>query len=255
MPIDFDKMFAQLDEPQKPKEVEHQERTDNARQLIHDIVGRHAEYFADPANRLDFIKGQTAKSFFNLSRYINAKLRGEKPHQLRFHRPEERLGGQLPVMHTPSSVDKRRSFASGFTAIQEYLNTTEDSVEKQVEGVAMATEALIIWVHPFVDGNGRTSRFMAKLIEGGGVDTDPLVEETASSASRRTYYKVRYATKEGRLEDANNDDLILDDDEREQMRTDAEQLPSDIEGMYISIKRLLENDDVRAKSIVARIKN
>ncbi|MDB5161920.1 MAG: hypothetical protein JWM52_428 [Candidatus Saccharibacteria bacterium] len=255
MPIDFDKMFTQLNEPQKPKEVEHQERTDNVRQLIHDIVGPHAEYFTDPANRLDFLKGQTAKSFFYLSRYINAKLRGEKPHQLRLHHPEERRGGQLPMLHTPSASDKHKSFAGGFTAIQEYLNTTEDSVEKQVEGVAMATEALIIWVHPFVDGNGRTSRFMAKLIEDGGVDTDSLVEETASSANRPSYYKVRYATKEGRLEDANNDDLILDDDEREQMRAGAEQLPSDVKGMYLSIKRLLEDDDVRAKSIVARIKN
>jgi hypothetical protein len=254
MPIDFDKMFAQLDEPQKPKEVEHKERTDAVTQLIHDIIGRHAEYFADPANRLDFVKTQTAKSFFLMARYINAKLRGEKPHQLRF-RAEERQGGQLPMAHTPSAADKHKSFASGFSAIQEYLNTTEDSVEKQIEGVAMATEALIIWVHPFIDGNGRTSRFMAKLIEEGGADTDSLVEETASSANRPTYYKVRYATKEGRLEDANNEDLILDDDEREQMRTTAEQLPTDVKGMHLSIKHLLENEDVRSGSIVHRLKS
>lgn len=251
MPIDFDHMFAQLGQPQKPKEVEQQERTDAVKQLMHDVIGRHTEYFSDPNNRLEFIKGQTADSFLQLSRYINAKLRGEKPHHLN-SQPQEMLGAGLPMMHTPSGQDKPAAFASGFTAIQEYLANTEDSIEEQIAGAAKATEALIIWVHPFVDGNGRTSRFLAKLIEDGAVDSEELVKQTVSSADRKTYYKHRYATKEGKLEDANNEDLILDNDEREEMRVAADKLPTDIQAMYANIKRLLEDKTIQAASVTTR---
>ncbi len=253
--LNFDQLFAQLGEPRKPNEEQRQKRVEDAEQLVHDIIGRNAEYFADPENRLEFIKNQSAKDFFYMSQYINAKLRGEKPHELRHFRPEERRGGDLPLTHTPSSKDKRQAFANGFAAVQEYLSSTDDSVEKQIQGAAMATEALIIWVHPFIDGNGRTSRFMSKLIEDGATDIDELVEHTAVSPIRRTYDKIKYVTKESLLIDANDNDLLLEDEEREEMRATAERLPSDVKGMYLSIKRLLENDDVRAQANSRRTLN
>ena len=229
-------------------EEEREIRVEDASKLIHDIIGRNAEFFADSNNRLEFVKGQTAESFFTISQYINAKLRGEKPHELR-RREDEKLGGSLPGMHTPNYTDKPLAFSRGFDAIQEYLSLTTDSTEKQIEGIAMATEALIIWVHPFYDGNGRTSRFMAKLIEEGATDIDTLVQETTQSRFRKATYYSKYLTKEDRLADANNEDIIFeDDDERDEMRKTAENLPPDTEGMYLSIKRLLGSDEVRERS-------
>ena len=243
----FDKIIVEANKPHLTEEQEQEIRTADTQQLIHDIVGKHVEYFADPANRLDFIKNQSAKDFFMLSQYINAKLRGQKPYELR-RQKQEWKGGALPLMHTPASKDKTPAFKRGFDAIQEYIATTDDSVDRQIEGVAMATEALIIWVHPFIDGNGRTSRFLAKLIEDGADDMDDLITETASGDTRSTGYRIKYPTKEWYLADANNEDIMLDDEERDELRKKAETLPTDVEGMYLSIKLLLEDDKIRDHS-------
>lgn len=222
-------------------------REGDTRQLVHDIIGKHEEFFADPINRLDFIQSHDGGSFFKIAQYVNARLRSEKPHELR-HREDEQ-GGFLPGLHVPSSEDKPEAFKRGYEAIQEYIDISSDAIEKKIEGAAMATEALIVWVHPFNDGNGRTSRFLAKLVEGGAVDMDSLVAETASASNRGRKYRDKVATKEGSQEFIDNPNILLDDDEVEQYVESAKNSPSDIEGMYISIKRLLENDSVRQNTL------
>jgi hypothetical protein len=220
-------------------------RQKDARELGRDFIGGQEEYFKDPANRLEFIGQLDADEFFNMARYANAVLRSEDPDEM------EALGekgSSLPMLHTPSVDDKPAAFRNGFKAIQEYIGGGSDSLEKKIEGVSMAIEALIIWTHAFDDGNGRASRFLASLIENGGNDIDKLVRETASTGERgRSYgYKgLRRATREGWLKDANNSEIMLDDEERAEMRREADGLPNDIDAMYLDIKRLLENDDTR----------
>lgn len=223
-------------------------RTNGVSQLVHEIIGRNQEFFAEPQSRLDFIEGQSADDFLRLAQYVNAKLRGEKPYQLR-HDDNER-GGFLSTLHTPSHEDKPAAFKNGYEVIRDYLETSPDPTEKKIEGVAMAVEALVIWVHPFNDGNGRTSRFMAKLIEDGAADIDELVEESAVKGVRNRYYKRdSYTTREGVLAKANDEDMMFEDDERDEMRERAEHLPSDVIGIGLSIKNLLENDEVRQKTL------
>lgn len=222
-------------------------RVSGVDELVHDIIGPNEEFFSDSQNRLDFIQGQDGGDFLKMAQYVNAKLRGEKPHRLR-HDPTEK-GGFLPMLHTPSHQDKPAAFRSGYEAIQEYIRTSSDGLEKKVEGVAIATEALVIWVHPFNDGNGRTSRFLGRLIEDGAVDISGLVRDTAVKGARNRLYDVKYATRESRLASANNENIMWDDDEREELRESAKSLPSDVAGMGLSIRRLLENDEVRKKSL------
>ncbi len=242
--LDIDKTLREATIPGLSEEDEVSKRKADTQMLVHGIVGRYGDFFAKPENRLEFIKDQSAKDFFRLSMYVNAKVRGEKPYQLR-QKPEERLGGSLPMLHTPRSSDKLRAFSRGFDAIHEYLTTTDDPVNTQTEAVSMATEALIIWVHPFVDGNGRTSRFMGKLVEAGASDLDELAEETITSRARPLSYRHKLASKESELETADNEDIMLYDDERNALRTKAETLPNDVEATYLSVKRLLEDGSIR----------
>lgn len=228
-------------------EQERAIRENDTRQLVHDLIGRHTELFADPNNRIEFVQSQGAEDFLRIAKYVNAKLRSEKPHELR-QREDER-GAFLPMMHTPSLEDKPAAFKRGYEAIQEYAKASPDSVDKKIEGIAMATEALVIWVHPFNDGNGRTGRFLAKLIEEGAVDVDSLAAETASGSNRARIYDDKFASREGRLAAADNEDIMYDDDEREEMREMAKSSPTDIESMYLSVKRLLEDDSLRQKSL------
>lgn len=233
-------------ERQRKSSYDPEERTSregDTLQLIHDLIGKNEEFFAEPQNRLDFIASQGADGFFRIAQYVNARLRTEKPHQLR--RKAEKEGGSLPLRHTPSREDKSEAFNSGYRAIEEYLQDSADSVEKKIGTVAMAVEALVLWVHPFNDGNGRTSRFLAKIIEDGVSDKESLINETVSVIDRNmSYNRGGVETKEGLLWVANNED-IFGAEEPEDMRIRAETLPSDVEGMYISIKQVLEDDNLR----------
>lgn len=243
--LNFDQVLANSQTPRTTEEEEHLTRVDNVNYLMNGIIGRHFENFEDPQDRIDFMRQQSAKNFFRLSQHINARLRGETPHKLR-RSPEERLGGRLPMLHTPAPKDKLGAFSSGFNAIQEYIGETDDSIEKQIEGVAMASEALIIWVHPFGDGNGRVSRFVGKFLEEGAIDPDSLIEETVSEGARSMVYgHQKLASRESRLAIANDSEMAMDEPGREEMRKDAAALPSDVDAMYLSVKRLLEEDSVR----------
>lgn len=221
-------------------------RVADTRKLIDGVIGRHKEFFADADNRLDFLASQSPEDFRKMAGWINAKLRGEKWKEVR-DRGEQ--GAFLPLLHTPAHGDKDEAFQKGYEMIQEYIRTSSDTTEQKIEGVAMAAEALVIWVHPFKDGNGRTSRFLGKLIEDGATDTNDLILETVSRLTRFKTYKALYESKESRLADANDTDLLLDDEEREQMRESAGELPSDVEGIAMSIKLLLENYDVRKETL------
>lgn len=227
-----------------PEERATRER--ETHELLDGLLGRHQEFFADPKNRLEFLEGQDAAGFYRLAQHINARLRGLIPREVR--RDDDEKGAFLPMLHTPSHADKPDAFRRGFDAIHEYLRDSGDLPEAKLEKVAAAAEALVIWVHPFNDGNGRTSRFMGKFIEQGGTDSDALIAETISGYNRGTVYNFKLRTRESELSDANNEDLLLDDDEREEMRAKAEMLPDDIEGMYLSIKRLLESDELQVRA-------
>jgi len=229
--------------------VEFELRKKDAAQLVHEIIDPHREFFADPQNRLDFIKEQSGDDFLRMAQYINAKLRGEKPHQVRHDDNETGKYATLSLDHTPSLQDKPIAFKNGYEEIRRYIEMSPDSIEKKIEGVAMATEALIRWVHPFTDGNGRTSRFLGKLIDDGAANTDELVQDTITEGTRRRVYTMEIETREALLAVANSEAMAIDEAEREELREQAMNLPPDVEGVALNIKRLLEDDTVRQKAL------
>lgn len=212
----------------------HQERVDYATELVGDFdLVADAELFADPQNRLDLISSLDANEFADLARHINARMRGYEP---RDKTTIHEKGGFLPLEATPKAEEKPESLEAGFNAIKQYLDASTDSVEEKIRGVGMAIEALIIWVHPYNDGNGRTSRFLAKFIEDGTTDIDELIAETASNDSRQRIYNGTLRVDQWNL--VKDADLMMDDDERESYR--ITEMPIAV-GIAKSIKRLLED--------------
>jgi hypothetical protein len=94
----------------------------------------------------------------------------------------------LPLLATPPPPEKPEALRAGWAAIQTYLAESEDSPEQKAKAAGMAVEALLIWVHPFDDGNGRTSRFFGKFIEDGTVDIEELIVSTADRLRRMREY-------------------------------------------------------------------
>jgi len=192
----------------------------------------------------------SGEDFLSLTRHINARLRGETPNQVRKDEVEQQ-GGHLPALHTPSSGHKQAAFYRGFDAIKEYIGASQDDTDEKLRKVGMASEALIILVHPFNDGNGRTSRFVGRFLESGTVDEDLLKADTVSLTSRRTAYDhVPVATGESLVADANDEDIIsFDDNDRAELRRRAETAPDPVEAMHVSIKRLLESEKLQATTV------
>ena len=221
-------------------------REESSRQLVHDLLGDSGELFDDPQTRLNFVGDQTPDQFYEIAEHINRSMRGMTSAEMRNHAQDK--GGFLQQLHTPAHEHKRDAFYKGSEAIRKYIAHSEDTIDTKLEGVSMATEALIIWVHPFDDGNGRTSRFLGEFIEHGAHDIDALVATTVDKNHRLRFYEDIIASRQSRLSDADNTELMLDDDEREALREEAHSLPDDPEAVTLSIKRLLEDSAIREKS-------
>lgn len=213
-------------------------RQQDTHQLLEDFnLVEDAESFADPHARLEFIGGLSADEFMDIARHVNSRLRGYEPRERQGTREQ---GGALPLLGTPEVSEKQEAFKAGYLEIQDYLNSSDEPDEQKIKAVAMATEALIIWVHPFNDGNGRTSRFLAKFIESGVTDVDQLVAETTNKNARLRMYDERF-----RVDKANvyrHQDLLLDDDEKAEIA--KTEMPVD-QGIALSIRQILHDKEVQ----------
>ncbi len=221
-------------------------RKESSRQLVHDLLGDSGELFDDPQTRLDFLADQSPEKFYEIAQYINRSMRGMTPAEMRNQAQDK--GGFLQSFHTPTHEHKLDAFYKGFEVIREYITHSEDTIDTKLEGVSMATEALVIWVHPFDDGNGRTSRFLGEFIEHGTHDIDKLIATTADQKHRYRFYEDTVTSRQSRLNDANNIDLMIEDNEREALRKEAHTYPDDPEAVALSVKRLLEDGEIREKS-------
>ncbi|MCA9331350.1 Fic family protein [Candidatus Saccharibacteria bacterium] len=215
-------------------------RTEDATQLVEDYSLREdAEYFSDPATRLEFLRSLQFNEFFDIAQHINARVRGYEP---RDRSTVNESGGYLPMLKTPKADEKQEAMRRGFETIQRYLGESSDTDDQKVRGAGMATEALLIWVHPFNDGNGRTSRFLGKFIEDGTIDTEQLITETADGNERMRMYPEYLRVDD--VTDLSNQDILLDDDEIEQIKIAQEKLPI-TEGIALSLEMLLKDKSLQ----------
>lgn len=225
-------------------EKERALRKASAELLVDELIGDHQEEFMDPEVRLEFIGSLDNSELYGVAQHINRRMRGMDNNEIR--NTQRDRGAYLPMLHTPSEKDKQASFDYGFNAIKDYLEGSDDSIDRKLEGVALGLEALIVRVHPFDDGNGRTSRFLGEFVQNGTGDINNLIDAATSSSSKRPRtFSGGYQSKESALENADNTELMLDDEEREELRRKAKTLPSDPEATYLTIKRYLEDDSFR----------
>lgn len=223
------------------------QRTSDAVKLVEDFnLKQDAEFFADPSNRIELLTTLSADDFFDLAKHTNDRVRGFEPKE-RSGIHEE--GGFLPLLATPEPEDKRVAFRAGYDAIKDYLVTTDDSMEQKIKGASMAVEALVIWVHPFDDGNGRTSRFLGKFVEDGTTDVEQLIAETADINQRLRMFDGDLRVDQGNT--IKGIDIILDDDERKEY--EKTEMPA-AEGISLSIKRLLEDKTIQAAVDAKQVK-
>lgn len=207
--------------------------------LIDDFnLRQDASYFADPEHRLALVEGLSTEEFIDLAYHVNARMRNQDP---RYRENKLDVGASLPLLGTPESSEKIKAFVTGLDAIRSYLSNSNDSVDYKLNGAGMALEALIIWVHPFNDGNGRTARFLGKFIEDGTGFTDDLRSETVSQEIRLRDYGNGLRVDLYNL--VKDQDIIWNEGELEAIKAKTD-MPVDL-GIEQSIKRLLYDDRYR----------
>lgn len=185
---------------------------------------------------LDFLKDK--ESILGGVVKVNAAIRGIDPIEAR-----SPSASYTYLMHVPARADKPKAFNSGYQAIREYIGESDDDTDTKIAKVARAVESLIAWTHYSDDGNGRTARFWASIIESGGEDFSKVIDHTVSRYNRgKKLYNRSIRSKEAALFEINHPDLVIYDDQKEEILKQIDSMPDDIEAMYLDVKGLLEAD-------------
>lgn len=225
-------------------------RIENSERLLEDFeLNQDAEFFTNPVNRIEFLKSLEFEDFFDIAEHVNDRVRGYDPRQRVTHGEP---GGALPMLKTPAGFEEKQlALGKGFEIIKNFLQSAPEN-ENSLRAAGMATEALIVWVHPFADGNGRTSRFLGKFIEDGTTDTTALVQETADKNNRMRWYGEN--TRVDDVTDLNNPGILLEDDEREEIHKRQAELPI-TDGIAYSVQRLLQDESLQEKVLAEAQRN
>lgn len=226
-------------------EQQQQEDPDWRRKVIADLVdeiesGPTGGHIA-PEKRLGMFSNNTVLRSLTT---INARLRGKDPKEAWGDLRAGKEGhGILPLDYTPAGGAKIDCISKGTEAIKNYIDGSKDDMPTKLDTVAMAWEMLIVRTHLFNDGNGRTSRFVAEFIRNGLDDKENLLK-TATSTVNPVYRRI-LESRESMLYDADNYDLAINEEDRETLRKQAEEAPSEVEVMEMHIKRILDDEEYR----------
>ena len=137
------------------------------------------ELFRDPATRLEFMESLEWEGFRDLLTHVNARVREIEPRD-HTHDGEQSI---LRMATVADSRDKTQVLHQCFDQMAEYLHESDDEPEEKLNRLGLAVGAAIIYVHPFADGNGRTSRFMQSFLMHGTSDVEALEDHTSDATN------------------------------------------------------------------------
>ena len=153
--------------------VPHQNEALVANNLVSHFEG--IEQLADPELRRDYLGHLSKEDFIQEIQAINGIIRGHTDGSL------QTFDGDTVVLAThdvPRQEDKEALLGDIWTGVQEILTDPSLDADKALEYAGALTGLGILFIHPFDDSNGRTSRTMSRLIRGGtGEDFGPDLEK------------------------------------------------------------------------------
>lgn len=141
------------------------------------------EQFDDPSTRLEYFSSLSGGDFIDLVQLVHAVVRtGNITHKDPFDGKISRIAESQGAMELPDERDKEELLIDGWQAARHFLNNESISVSNRLDYAALTVAGTILYTHPFLDGNGRTSRSLSYLISQGS-DVDVLQEILSESAT------------------------------------------------------------------------
>jgi hypothetical protein len=129
------------------------------------------EALADPVTRRDYFEHMSGDDFIDLTQQIASLVRTGDSEQ-RQHFDGEKVG--LMGHEVPHQKYKEDLLRETWDTAKSFLTNRDISDEDALEYAALTVAGGILYVHPFADGNGRTSRFTSFLMAQGEQDPEAL---------------------------------------------------------------------------------
>lgn len=160
-------------------ETQNQEATEN-REKRADVLLRFVEtseniepfhgqkletIFSDEEHRREFIKNLNTEEFTQLLEGLNGILRNKNKEDWKMDGQDVGVGGNIFTgleYISPRQEDKPELLDKLLSAVKKMNEEGKD-----LKDIALAVSATINAIHPFLDGNGRTSRFVYSILTEG----------------------------------------------------------------------------------------
>ena len=161
--------------------VSHQ---NNFAQQIVEYVQRN-KVLADPITRRDYFEQMTEEDFIDVIQQVASIVRtGDSNHPQHFDGTKVALMGH----EVPDQREKESLLRETWQTAQTLLHDRRLSDEDALEYAALTVAGGLLYVHPFADGNGRTSRTLSYMIARGAESEDELRIMTENSAGGGAWF-------------------------------------------------------------------
>lgn len=137
------------------------------------------EAFADPVTRRDYLEQMTGDDFIDMTQQVASLVRTGDSNQLQ-HFDGDKVA--LMTHEVPDQREKETLLRETWQTAQTLLHDRRFSDEDALEYAALTVAGGVLYVHPFADGNGRTSRTLSYIISKGAESEDDLRKITAESS-------------------------------------------------------------------------
>lgn len=157
-------------------------KNDHSKELAEYISSN--EVLGDAATRRDFFENMDENDFLDMTQKVASLIRtGSDADQQHFD------GDVVGLMfhEVPDQREKEALLRETWATAQRLLKNRTLSDEDSLEYAAMTVAGGILYTHPFIDGNGRTSRVMSYLLSQGSADEEELRAMTTQTGDNSWY--------------------------------------------------------------------
>lgn len=142
------------------------------------------EMLEDIITRRDFFENMDKNDFLDMTQKVASLIRtGSNGDQQHFD--GDTVG--LMLHEVPDQREKEALLRETWQTAQKFLNNRELTDEDALEYAAMTVAGGILYTHPFIDGNGRTSRVMSYILSQGSSNEEELKAMTTDNADNAWY--------------------------------------------------------------------
>ncbi len=169
--------------------------------IASELVNHFAEItqLADAELRRDYLGHLPKEDFITEVQTVNAIIRGQETGSIQ---PFDNEGTVLATHDVPRKADQEELMGDIWEGVQKILTDPELDAEKALEYAGALTGLGILYIHPFDDSNGRTSRTFARVIREGTDDGLSADLENSLSEDGASYERLNNLMFGGYINDA-----------------------------------------------------